>query len=95
MVTPDTIEGTIDQAWWFHYDITNDVLYLRLASQREAQTLGEETPDGFILLRHAESDQPVGMTVVSWWKRFGAGKLPDSMGELGRRIEPWIKRIAA
>ena len=94
MVQTDTIEGVIDGKWWFHYDVTNDVLYLRLASERGTETFGEETSDGFILLRR-EDDRAVGVTVVSWWQRFGAGHLPDSIRELGQRIEPWTQRIAA
>jgi len=37
----------------------------------------------------------VGMTVVSWWKRFGSGDLPDSMHDLATAIEPWARRLAA
>ena len=95
MVVTDVIEGVVDETLWFHYDITNDVLYLRLASHRERSTVGEETPDGFILLRDAETDEPAGLTVVNWWKRFGKGELPDSLSELERLIEPWARRLAA
>ncbi len=95
MVVTDTIEGTIDGALWFHYDVANDVLYLRLASARELATVAEETDDGLLLLRREDSDQAVGLTVVNWWKRFGQGDLPDSITQLERSIEPWGKRIAA
>ncbi len=95
MVVTDTIEGTIDDALWFHYDVANDVLYLRLASAREAPTVAEETHEGLLLLRHEETNDPVGLTVVNWWKRFGQGDLPDSIKQLEHHIEPWAKRIAA
>jgi hypothetical protein len=72
----DTIEGTIDAHLWYHYDMDNDVLYLRLASQRDVEAFGEETPDGFILLRNADNDV-AGMTVVDYWRRFGEGRLQD------------------
>lgn len=72
----DTIEGTIGESMWYHYDRDNDVLYLRLASQRDVKAFGEETPDGFILLRTAD-DAVVGMTVVDYWRRFGEGRLQD------------------
>ena len=43
----------------------------------------------------SDSDQPVGLTVVSWWKRFGQGALPDSISEIQRRIEPLARKVAA
>jgi hypothetical protein len=57
--------------------------------------VGEETDDGFIHLRDQKTDRPVGLTVVNWWKRFGAGELPDSIREIQRRIESLGQRIAA
>jgi hypothetical protein len=42
-----------------------------------------------LLLRREDNDEPVGMTVVSWWKRFGTGKLPDSLETVGESIERW------
>jgi len=95
MVVTETLEGTIDQSLWFHYDVANDVLYLRLASARDAPTVAEETDDGLLLLRHEQTDDPVGITVVDWWKRFGQGDLPDSIKQLELCIKPWAKRIAA
>ncbi|MFH1417157.1 MAG: DUF2283 domain-containing protein [Planctomycetota bacterium] len=95
MVVTDTLEGTADAALWYHYDIANDVLYLRLSNERQTATLSEETHDGFLLLRRESDGQPVGLTVVNWWKRFGQGDLPDSIKELERCIEPWAKKVAA
>jgi hypothetical protein len=93
MVTVDTIKAVVDGVLWFHYDLTNDVLYVRLASHRESACVGEETPDGLVLLRDERAEQPVGMTVVNWWKRFGVGEPPDSQAELRRLIEPWARRV--
>jgi hypothetical protein len=95
MVTTETLEGTINSALWYHYDAANDVLYLRVRSTRETPAVGEETDDGFILLRDEQTDQPVGLTIVNWWKRFGQGALPDSIAEIQRRIEPWAQKLAA
>ena len=95
MVVTDTIEGVIDHALWFHYDIAQDVLYLRLASQRDTPTVAEETDEGVLLLRREDDGKTVGLTVVNWWKRFGQGDLPDSLRELEGCIEPWAKRLAA
>ncbi len=95
MVKIDTIEGTVDDVLWYHYDLGTDVLYLRLAAERETPTYAEETDDGCLLLRRESDDRAVGVTVVNWWKRFGSGPLPDSLRELEARIEPWARRLAA
>jgi len=95
MGTVETLEGVLNQTLWFHYDVTNDVLYLRLMSKRMADTYGEETSDGFILLREVDTDAPAGITIVNWWKRFGHGNLPDSLTEIQRQIEPWGAKLAA
>ena len=95
MVVTDTLEGTIDNVLWFHYDMTGDVLYLRLVGERDTATVAEETPDGFLVLRREDDNRAVGLTVVNWWKRFGKGALPDSIREFQKMIEPWAKKIAA
>lgn len=95
IVRVDCIEGTIDDVLWCHYDFTGDVLYLRLASQRDTPTYAEETPEGLLLLRTSDDIVPVGLTIVNWWKRFGKGKLPDSIHALEKAIEPWAAKLAA
>ena len=95
MVAIDTLEGVIDQTLWYHYDVGSDVLYLRLLSARNTPTVGEETDEGFVLLRDERTDRAVGLTIVSWWKRFGQGELPDSITQIQNRIEPWAHKLAA
>lgn len=95
MVAIDTLEGLINHSLWYHYDVTDDVLYLRLNARRDAEAVGEETDDGFILLRDAETDEAIGLTVVNWWRRFGHGTLPDSISEIHRLIEPLASKVAA
>ena len=95
MVVTDALEGVINKTLWFHYDIGNDVLYLRRNDRRDAQAVGEDTPDGMILLRDAETDDTVGLTVVNWWRRFGRGELPDSISELAGHIEPFGQKMPA
>ena len=94
MVKVDTIEGTVGDVLWCHYDLANDVLYLRLAAHRDAKTYAEETADGFLQLRREDDDTVVGITVVNWWKRYGRGAFPDSIRELEQAIEPWAKKLA-
>ena len=88
----ETLEGNIGEIW-FHHDVVNDVLYLRLQSKRDAACLGEETDEGVILMRDQKTEKTVGITIVNWWKRFGRGSLPDSMKEIRRKVRPWAKRI--
>lgn len=95
MVAIDTLEGVIDARLWYHYDVGSDVLYVRLLAQRNTPALGEETDEGFILLRDETTDRPIGLTIVSWWKRFGVGQLPDSISQIQSRIEPWALKLAA
>ncbi|MFH1746101.1 MAG: hypothetical protein ABIG44_03540 [Planctomycetota bacterium] len=95
MVTTDTIEGVVDSVLWYHFDRANDVLYIRIAAQRDCPTYAEETDDGFLMLRRQDNDETVGLTVVNWWRRFGSGSIPDSISELERSIEPWARKLAA
>ncbi len=95
MVKTDAIEGIVNDSFRFHYDIFADVLYLRLLTAEKTPTLGELTDEGDILLRDEKTDQPVGLTVISWWKRFGQGALPDSITEIQKQIEPLARRVAA
>lgn len=95
MVKVDAIEGVVDGVLWCHYDIENDVLYLRLVAHRDAPAYSEETEDGLLLVRRQDDDVVAGMTIVNWWKRFGNGALPDSIHELEQAIDPWAQRLAA
>jgi hypothetical protein len=95
MVTTDTLEGNVNGSLWYHYDLANDVHYLRNSDEVDVDTYAEETPDGFLLLRRTDTDTAVGLTVVPWWKRFGHGARPDSLHELESPIESWGGRLAA
>jgi len=95
MVQDEALEGIIDESWWFHYDMARDVLYLRLAQHLNSETSAEETHEGLLLLHTMDSEAPVGITIVNWWKRFGRGARPDSIAELEKNIEPWTRRVAA
>jgi hypothetical protein len=94
MVKSDAIEGIVDDVLRFHYDIFADVLYLRLISEEASNSYGDMTDEGDLLLRDERSDKPAGLTVVSWWKQFGQGSLPDSISEIQRHIQPLANRVA-
>ncbi len=95
MVKTDALEGIVDSLFRFHYDIFADVLYIRLLSAEGIATYAELTDGGDMLLRDEKTEKPVGLTVLSWWKRYGHGALPDSIAEIQRLIEPLAKKVAA
>jgi hypothetical protein len=94
MAIAESIEGTAGPVW-FHYDLSGDVLYLRLISARDVAASGEEDDSGLVVLRDQQTDRVVGMTIVNWWKRFGAGQVPDSVRDLAARIDPWAQKAQA
>ncbi len=95
MVATDAIEGIVDAALWFHYDIKNDVLYLRLVSAREAATYADIQDDGSLLLRRQDNDDIAGLTIIDWWEQCGSGAQPDSLQVLEAAIEPAARKLAA
>lgn len=95
MVIAETLEGVVHGCMSFHFDMSNDVLYLRLLDHRESPAIGEDTADDLILFRHEETDAIIGLDVISWWKRFGEGSPPDSLREVERRVEAMARRLIA
>ena len=96
MVITDTIEGVVDETLWFHFDLTDDVLYLRVADRREEPTFAEETADGLLALRSERDNQVIGLTIVDFWSRFGTGVAPTSvLAEVEQRISDFAGRLAA
>lgn len=95
MVTIETVEGLINGTVSYHYDVFADVLYLRLRTEMQTPAIGDETDDGDIELHAEADDRLIGITIISWWKRFGHGELPDSISEIQRLIEPQAERLAA
>jgi hypothetical protein len=68
------ISGVYNGVLRYHYDAGSDVLYLRLTRHADTEAYGEETDEGYILLRSVAGDAVVGMTIVSYWQRFGQGQ---------------------
>ena len=89
-VSVSSIEGVWGQVLHYHFDLDNDVLYLRLLSKMDVETYGEDTEDGFTLLRSLDDDSPVGMVIVSYWKRLGTGVVEDATL---RTLEESVERI--
>ena len=88
--TTDTIEGIVNDVVWYHYDVGNDVLYLQFVSTRGQETFGEQTPEGFILLR-TDDDAVAGLTIVNWWKHFGQGAIESTTLKL---LERYVEQTA-
>lgn len=95
MVIADTLEGVVHEQVSFHYDLSADVLYLRLLTHLESPAIGEDTPDDLTLFRDEETDEVVGLDILSWWKRFGDGGSRDSIDGMTRKIEPFALRLLA
>lgn len=93
MVVAEFLEGAVDDAVSFHYDMVRDVLYLRLLDHKESPAIGEDTSDDLTLFRHEETDEVIGLDVISWWKRFGEGKDLESLREVEDRIEAMAHRL--
>ena len=64
-----------------------DVLYLQLLAKRGQEMFGEDTENGLYLMRTADGEA-CGLTIVSWWKRFGKGKVESATLEtLSHRVQ--------
>lgn len=97
MVAIDTLEGLIDGVWHYHYDVGNDVLYVKHRAKIARPAYGDPTDadDLVIEMRDEDTDELIGLTVVGWWKRYGRGELPDSIRQIQAHIEPWAAKVAA
>lgn len=94
-ITIDAVEGVVENNLWYHFDVSNDILYLQLLPKRDQEMFGEETSEGLILLRTAD-DQIAGMTIISWWKRFGKGKIGNvTLHSLQTQVANMAHKIAA
>jgi len=95
----ETLKGTVQGDLTFHFDVSHDVLYLRLASMQGQEVFGEETSDGFLLFRN-DTDEVAGLTVLDYWKRFGAGRIEEMtlrglQSSLETRTADWQQKLAA
>ena len=87
----DTLQGSLGDSIWFHFDLNNDVLYLRDQATRNERVFGEENPEGFTVLR-TDDGKLAGMTVVNYWGRFGSGNLGSArIHTVKERVAEWAK----
>ena len=90
----DTLQGTLGDSIWFHLDLSTDVLYVRSQATRNEPAFGEETPEGFTLLR-TDSGDFAGITVVNYWEHFGSGDLAHtSIHAVKKQVAAWAKSQA-
>ena len=83
------IQGSVENGLRFHLDAENDVLYLIRPEYVGQPTYGEETPEGFTLLR-ADNGTEAGLTVVNYWRDFGKGPVESaSIRLITERIGEW------
>lgn len=94
--TLDALQGIISGAIKFHFDLTSDILYLRLLKKAEAPAYSEETDDGYILVRDLKTDEVIGMTILGYWERFGHKALPEvSLEELQAMVQEAAAHLVA
>ena len=103
MIKTDTLEGIVDD-FKYHFDLTNDVLYLRrslhpLSFDWHADTYAEEIPDEFLLLRRRNTDEIAGLTVINCLRQSGIREsdvdyIPDSIIEIEQLVEMWVRKLA-
>ena len=87
----DILQGVLGGCVWFHLDLANDVLYLRNQATRNAPVFGEETPDGFTVLR-TDDGEFAGMTIVNYWRRFGSDELDcATIHAVKERVSTWAQ----
>src|ERR1041385_1089768 len=87
----DTLQGVLDDRVWFHLDLTNDVLYLRSQTTRNARVFGEDTPEGFTVPR-TNNGEFTGMTVVNYWRQFGSDNLDAATFQtVKERVSAWAE----
>lgn len=90
----DTLQGFLGDSIWFHLDLDNDVLYLREQATRNMPVYGEEDSNGFTVLR-TDDGKFAGMTIVTYWKRFGTGDLGRaSIHTVKERVAEWARSHA-
>jgi len=84
----DAVQGVVGGAIKFHFDLTSDILYLRLLEQAETPAYSEETKDGYFLVRALDTDAVIGMTILGYWEHFGRKALPElSLEELQAMVQ--------
>ena len=81
----DMIEGIVQDRWWFHFDLSNDVLYFRFVTMRNLRVIGSEDDEEFTIF-HTEDGIFAGMTIVCFWERFGMGELDDTSRDEMRAV---------
>jgi len=92
----DALQGILGDAIKFHFDLTSDILYLRLLEKAETPAYSEETDNGYMLVRDLKTDEVIGMTLLGYWKRFGQKALPEvSLEELQGMVQEVAARLLA
>jgi len=93
-LTVNGLDGYIGDEIRYHYDALADVMYIRRTDSASKESYGEETDDGFILLRTRAEDDLVGITIVGYWERFGAGRFEDApVHEVIERVQDFAERM--
>jgi hypothetical protein len=91
----DTIEGIWQGRLSYHYDRFADVLYVAHVDDVAEEAYGEEDEQGFHVMRSLADNRLVGLTVLSFWRRYGRGEMAGlSAADLERTLESTVGALA-
>ncbi|MBI2301946.1 MAG: hypothetical protein HYU66_23840 [Armatimonadetes bacterium] len=90
----NTIEGIYNGVLRYHYDVSGDVLYLRLLGTVEDEVYGDDEDErGRIPIRSVDTDRLVGFTVWSFWRRSAANAALVAAGNPEEILERSIREL--
>lgn len=92
---PRAVTGVVDGSLWYWYDAAEDLLDVRLVSQRTGASSPDPAPEGFTLLRDRVSGAAIGMVIRGFWARFGDGADHPDRDLLERQVSGLAARLAA
>ncbi|MBI2302209.1 MAG: hypothetical protein HYU66_25180 [Armatimonadetes bacterium] len=90
-----TLEGVHQNVLRYHYDLSGDVLYLRLLGTLDEEVHGEEDDNGFHILRSYDTERVVGVTIVGYWRRFGNAPVVPDAAALAAVLEQAAAQLGA
>ncbi len=91
----DTIEGVWKDRLSYHYDRFADVLYVARLDALDEEAYGEEDEAGCHVMRSLADNRLVGLTVVGYWRRYGAASLTElRAADLERQLEAHVGELA-
>lgn len=92
---PSAVSGVVNGSLWYWYDAAEDLLDVRLVSQRSSPGSPDPAPEGFTLLRDPVSGAAIGMVIRGFWARFGDSEEPPDRVLIEQQVSGLAARLAA